>query len=800
MVQAELVRQQIMAAFPEETVVIVPIETKGDREIDQPLTSFGGKGAFIQEIEEQLQKGTIDIAVHSAKDVPMELAEGLALGAVLEREDPGDVLVTCSGIPAAELPEGSVIGTGSLRREVQIKKINPGVEVRLLRGNVPTRLQKLRNGLYDGIILAAAGLHRLGLGEDDLSYEYLDPREFLPAAGQGILALEIRKGDLGPVMETLNRPEVELILQAEREFLLALGGSCNAPCGILCRKQSTGYTVAGMYAGENKAPRYLSMSTGEENPEELLSLIRRLACRLKAGRVSLVGAGAGGREMISLRGLECLKKAEVVVYDDLLAPSLLNEAPLEAQLCYVGKRAGSHAMGQEEINRLLVDKAREGYYVVRLKGGDPFVFGRGAEELLSMEEEGIAWEIVPGISSAYSIPALAGIPVTHRAMASSFHVITGHESPDKEGRRLDYDVLAREEGTLVFLMGLGHIGRIAGKLLAGGRPGDTPAAVISQGGTGREKVLIDTLAGMQERVRKDNPETPAIIVVGETVSVRERLQSSYLQGGEGQKLPLQGKRILLTGTRKGNRELVRQLQGLGGEAIEVSLIETRTYVNETEDEKLKLLLSQKYQWLVFVSAAGVEAFFQSLDRLKIDRRCLAQVRFAVVGKSTADVLAGYGYYCDFLPTEYCSQALAKEWIPSLEGAEQILLVRGRRGSEYLEQALEEAGIRRETACLYETIQDKRRSGEIQRLYQAMDYVILTSGSAGQAFAEMVKDMKAAEARLVSIGPHTTAVCTESGLIIDLEAREHTGQGICQMLVQDVTGQDEKKGGGRDENR
>lgn len=776
MVQTELVKEKILEAFPQEEIEIVPIITKGDIELKKSLASFGGKGVFTKEIEEQLLDGTIDIAVHSAKDVPMELAEGLSLGAVLEREDCRDVLVTVSGVSAKAMPAQSVIGTSSLRRELQIKRMNPFVTVKTLRGNVPTRLEKLRDGQYDGIILAAAGLKRLGLDkEKDLSYEYFEPENFLPAAGQGLLAVEIRKGTLGEVMEVLNCKEAEAVLLAERKFLTVLGGSCNAPCGVCCEKRSEGFFMRGMYAKNNAAPQYISMNTQENNAEAAVRLAEAVAGKLKVKKVSLVGAGPGVKEAVSRKAMHCIRRADVIIYDNLISPSILNEAPLNAELIYVGKRANAHSMEQESINRLLVEKALEGGYVVRLKGGDPFIFGRGAEEALALRQEGIPYEIVSGISSSYSVPAWAGIPVTHREAASSVHIITGHEGSHKNKCSVDYSVLAKEEGTLVFLMGLNHLEEIAEKLIAGGKSADTPAAVIQSGGTARQKTVTGTLDTIPKKVKAAGLKTPAIIVVGNVVALREQI--NWLE-----QLPLTGKRILLTGTRSMTAQLEKCLEPLGAETAAISLVETCAYRQQETFDCLKQ--AGEYQWIVFVSAAGVKEFFAALSESRTDRRVLANVKFAVVGESTAKALETYGYFPDFIPTKYRSRVLAEEWIPQLNASDKCLLIRGKTGSDILEEALKEAHIFCNVVCLYETIQDNRRKEEFVRLYKDMDYTVIASGSAARAFASMITE-KNRKCKIAAIGPETAKACEEAGLTVALTADRYTAEGIAEVILQDL---------------
>lgn len=797
MIQTEIVKKKILEAFPDEQIEIVPIITKGDIELNRSLASFGGKGVFTQEIEEQLLTGKIDLAVHSAKDVPMELAKGLCLGAVLEREDCADVLVTRLGIKAKDMAAGSLIGTSSLRRELQVKRINPGLKVASLRGNVPTRLQKLRDGQYDGIVLAAAGLKRLGLDkEPDLFYEYFDTQEFLPAAGQGILAVEIRENSFKEVMGVLDCKEARQILFAERRFLTVLGGSCNAPCGVCCEKLKDGYSLSGMYAANGKNPVYITMNTSElkklketQSASQEISaegLADEVAKRLKVQRVSLVGAGPGLKDAISQRGLKCVQSADVIIYDDLISPSVLNEAPLTAELIYVGKRKNSHAMEQENINSLLVKKAFEGGYVVRLKGGDPFIFGRGGEEALALKEQNIPYEIVPGISSAYSVPAFAGIPVTHRTAASSVHIITGHEGKHKKNDCIDYTVLAREEGTLIFLMGLTRLEEIAGKLIEGGKKAETPAAVIQSGTTARQRTVTGSLQNIAQKVKAADLKTPAVIVVGDAVKLHEQLDWQ-------QTLPLSGKRILLTGTRKMIAQLEKYLAPLGAETINISLVETRKHEpNEQEQSEISYSLNKlsSYSWIVFASAAAVNAFFSTMSKLNIDRRSLSNVSFAVVGSSTAQELSAYGYYADFVPSKYTSEALANEWIPKLNATDRCLLVRGNMGADTLQNALAEKNIFCGILRLYDTVIDSRRSGEVCRVYSDTDYAVIASGSAARALKESLEPLNILnEARelpkVVVIGPETAKICGQAGIKVDLTAKEYTAEGIAQAILDDV---------------
>ena len=814
MVQTEIVREEILAHFPFLEVEIVPMSTKGDQILDRSLTSFGGKGVFTKELEEALLRGEIDLAVHSAKDMPMEFPKGLALGAVLSREDASDVLVTTDGTPVRNMAPGSIIGTSSLRRQIQIRQMNPQVKVKLLRGNVQTRIEKLKSGQYDGILLAAAGLNRLGIcGEnlaagagpelsgklcmaeaktesaDLLYFEHLPMQQFVPAAGQGILAVEIRQGELGEIMKAIHSVETEAELTAEREFLTILGGGCNAPCGVHCRLDAEGSRLSMhvMYARDGVHPEYRSSEMALDDVSEsvrstLLTAAKRLAHDLavlvRCKPVYLVGAGPGDARLFTEKGLDCVRKADVIVYDNLISGSILNEARLDAELIYAGKRSGSHHMKQEEISALLVEKALEGHSVVRLKGGDPFIFGRGGEEALELSKMDIPFEIVPGVSSSYSVPAYAGIPVTHRGLASSFHVITGHEDGNKTSSALDYQTLAKEEGTLVFLMGLKNLDKIAANLIANGKDPKTPAAVLERGTTAAQRSVKADLEHIAEAAEKAGLKTPAISVVGPVVGLKDTL--SWFGRGI-----LSGKRVLATGTRAFVREMEEAFHPLGAELVALSLIEVRPLWNERITEALKQLGS--YQWIVFTSGNGVELFFTLLREQGVDLRKLMRVKFAVIGRKTADALLQHGFQSDFVPEQFSGADLAAEWIPTLQQGEKVALFRAENGSRVLTEALAEAGIAYDDIGLYETWTDLRRQEELNRAIQEVDYVTVASSSAAQALAAMLEPEQREHlpAKLISIGPSTTKTMEKLGLPVYADAVEYTAEGIAAVIQADV---------------
>jgi len=793
LIQTELVKAQILKYFPNEKIEIVHVVTHGDKVLDKPLGEIGGKGVFTKEIEEKLLDKTIDIAVHSAKDVPMELADGLCLGAVLLRDDNRDVILKRK--ETKKIGAGSIIGTSSLRREIQIKQIYPDATIKSLRGNVGTRIDKLKSGEYDAIILAAAGLKRLGLDNDkELDYIYPDEEKFISAAGQGILAIECRNGDLKDVMAALDDRKARICLEAEREFLKCLDGSCNAPCGAHCTVDEHGFNFRGMYAYDGKTPKYavineksdeqwekISKSVNADNTdlEFAANLAKRLVDVLKSdnkGMVSLVGAGPGKRDYLSIEALRCIKKADVIVYDALISPSILNEAKMDAELIYVGKRADTIYKKQPEINELLVNLALSGKYVVRLKGGDPFIFGRGGEEALALKKSGISYEIVSGISSSYSVPASAGIPVTHRGAASSVHIITGHEHPAKPSEALDFSVIAKEEGTLVFLMGLRSLGNICEKLIKNGKNGETPVAVISKGMTAKQRTVYGNLLTIKDEVRKNNIEAPAIIVVGDVVGVGKQICEWQ---SKNEKKVLSGKRILVTGSRNMADSLEKEFEQYGGETIAISLVETIPDYSDCDDIFNNL---EKYSWFIFTSANGVNIFFDRLRDLRVDIRKLANARFAVVGTSTKKALEKYGLYADFIPSKFTSKILAEELSKELTDKDKILIVRGKQGKNFIEDKFSDMSVEFDKICIYETIQDERRADEVKRICPDVDYIVVTSGSGARA----LRDMAGCEHdNIVAIGLVTKRDCEEAGLRVKLVAEEFDARGIVDVIVRDV---------------
>jgi uroporphyrinogen III methyltransferase/synthase len=497
------------------------------------------------------------------------------------------------------------------------------------------------------------------------------------------------------------------------------------------------------------------------------------------GRVYLVGAGPGDPGLLTLRGRELLSRAEVVVYDHLVSPRILDHAPADAERIYVGKRASAHTLRQEEINRLLIERARAGANVARLKGGDPFVFGRGGEEALALAEAGIDFEVVPGVTAAVACAAYAGIPVTHRTLASSLGLVTGHEAADKDDSALDWQALARWEGTLVFYMGVGNLGPICGRLRAEGLDPQTPAAVIRWGTTPRQQVIAATLGALPERAREAGLEPPALIVIGKVVTLRERLM--WLE-----RRPLFGRRIIVTRARRQASELSSRLEALGAEVIELPTIRI-----EPPDDPAPLRQAVReldaFQWVVFTSVNGVDALFGELSETGLDSRAFGSCKVCAIGPATAARLSDYGIRADAQPERYTSAAVVDMLASVADQADaHVLCPRADIAPREMPEALSARGALVREVTTYRTCCERLDREQVSELFESgtMDWITFTSSSTVRSFFSAVDAdlILRSPARMASIGPATSQALRGLGFPPDLEADEHTVAGLVEAIV------------------
>jgi uroporphyrinogen III methyltransferase / synthase len=494
----------------------------------------------------------------------------------------------------------------------------------------------------------------------------------------------------------------------------------------------------------------------------------------KSGKVYLVGAGPGDLGLVTLRAKECIESADVIVYDHLANPDALGWARDDAEIIYAGKQRGE-SRTQEEINALLVEKAREGKQIVRLKGGDPFVFGRGAEEARKIATAGIPFEIVPGITSAIAGPAYAGIPMTHRAHNSHVTFFTGHEDPTKTESAIDYAALAKLGGTQVMLMGVEHLGAVTSGMLKHGVRGDLPVALVRWATTGRQETLTGTLSDISQKAMANTFEAPAVAVFGEVVLLRDTL-NWY------EKRPLLGKRIVVTRTRKQASVLSNKLRVLGAHVIELPTIRLEPPSNLREFAEL-VQDAHIYDWIVFTSANGAEVFFDIFFKLYDDAREIGGVRIAAIGPATAQRVKDFHLHVDLQPEEFVAEAVVREFKKqgSIEN-ERFLVVRAEKARDVLPKELSAAGAIVDEAFAYRTVPETRdTSGAQRQLAQGgADLITFTSSSTVENFLALglpwPKGM-----RIASIGPITSKTVRDHGLNVDIEARRHDIDGLVQAI-------------------
>ncbi len=490
------------------------------------------------------------------------------------------------------------------------------------------------------------------------------------------------------------------------------------------------------------------------------------------GMVFLVGAGPGDYRLITLKAIECLKKADVVVYDRLADDRILRWAKPDAEMIYVGKASANHTMKQGDINQLLADKAKEGKCVVRLKGGDPFVFGRGGEEALLLKAQGVPFEIVPGVTSAISVPAYAGIPVTHRAVATSFAVVTGHEDPTKGESSMRWDKLATATDTLVFLMGVANLPYITKQLIDNGRAADTPAAVIRWGTKPEQRTMVTTLGAAAEDVKRNGIKPPAIFIVGDVVKLRDEL--AWFDNTAGR--PLFGKTVLVTRSRPQASKMAEKLEGLGARVIELPAIRIDDPADGYEAVDAAISLIASYDWLIFTSVNGVDRFFDRLYAANKDARDLTKAHFAAIGKATATRLKHYGILADIVPKEYRAEGVIEALKNELAPGERVLIPRAQEAREILPESLRAYGAIVDVAPVYETKEADVDAAEVKKMLAAgeIDFATFASSSTVRNLVKILGDASLLEkTKVVAIGPVTAGTCKELGIEVAAMPDEYT---------------------------
>ena len=484
--------------------------------------------------------------------------------------------------------------------------------------------------------------------------------------------------------------------------------------------------------------------------------------------VYLVGAGPGDSGLLTIKAQEILEIADVVIYDRLADEKILNYAP-NAEKIYVGKSAGRHTLKQDEINQLLVEKSKTAKNIVRLKGGDPFVFGRGGEEALTLRENNIDFEIISGVTSAIAVPAYAGIPVTQRGVATSFAVVTGHEDPNKSESSINWEKISTVVDTLIFLMGVENLPKITAKLIEHGRAKNTPAAVIRNGTKFSQQVLVSTLENISADVEKNKIKPPAILVVGEVVNLREKLKWF-------ENKILFGKKIVVTRTRTQASKLMRQLENLGAEVIEFPTIKIVPPSDNFKSLDAAISNIKNFDWIIFTSANGVEKFFERLKLFKLDARALSNAKIAVIGSATAEKLSHFGIIPDLIPAEFRAESLVDALKNSIRG-KNILIARAEVARDILPKELEKFGANVTVAAAYKTVSDT--PPEIN--FSEVDLITFTSSSTVENFVAAAEVETLKKTKTAAIGTVTAETLKNFGVTADIIAKEFTIAGLVDAI-------------------
>ena len=495
------------------------------------------------------------------------------------------------------------------------------------------------------------------------------------------------------------------------------------------------------------------------------------------GKVWLVGAGPSDPGLMTLKGKKVLEQAEVVVYDALVSAAVLAMIPDSAEAIFVGKRSGNHPVPQDQINQILLEKAKQGKRVVRLKGGDPFLFGRGGEELELLSAHKVPFEVVPGITSALSVPAYNGIPVTHRDYCSSVHIITAHSKKGGE-LKINFPALCALEGTLVFLMGVSTMDQTCSGLLQAGMDPATPAAILQEGTSANQRRVVATVADLPQKAREAGIQSPAVLIVGKVCTLSQTLSWT-------QNRPLDKVRVVVTRPKTLASRMTSQLYALGAEVIELPAIQLAPY---RDNPALEEAVSQLdcYQWVAFTSIEGVRVFFDFLRERRVDLRGLSKLRFAAIGPGTRRELESRGIFADLMPDSYYARDLGEALVAQMQPGERVLLPRAKIGSPELTEVLREHGIEFTDVALYDTLYACHNSAAVQKLIEKgkVSCVTFTSASTVRGFAGAMDGCDLHHLLAACIGEKTAQAAREAGMQV-IVSQKATIDSLCELIVQNA---------------
>ena len=498
---------------------------------------------------------------------------------------------------------------------------------------------------------------------------------------------------------------------------------------------------------------------------------------MKQGKVYIIGAGPGDPGLITVKGLKCLKEADVVIYDYLVSEEIITQARESARLIYAGKKGGAHTMPQEEINQRLVDEARQGNIVARLKGGDPFVFGRGGEEAETLAQSSIPFEVIPGVTSAVAVPAYAGIPLTHRDYTSTLAFVTGHEDPTKEESDIDWETLAGI-GTVVFLMGVKNLRQITTNLMVYGKHVDTPAALIHWGTTEDQETITGTLSDIAQKAEDRKFSPPAVLVVGEVVNLRDVLNWFETK-------PLFGRGIVITRPEAQAKEFSSLLRAQGARVIHFPTIKIAPAESYEGLDRAIGQLSQ-YQWIIFTSANGVGFFLKRLKELGRDMRDLKGIQVCAIGPVTAAKIEKSGIRVDVVPEEFISEGVVREFEKlNLKGS-RVILPRAEKARNVIPEGLAKLGAKVDVVTAYRTENSGRDRSELENLIREgkVDVITFTSPSTVTNFMEIMGQnyVMPSQIKIACIGPVTAAAVKKAGLPTDIIQERYTIPGLVESLT------------------
>ncbi|WP_423363560.1 hydroxymethylbilane synthase [Mycoplasma sp. P36-A1] len=763
MIQANIIKDELLAFNPNISVDIVSMTTKGDQRLDinWKTSNESLKGLFTTELEKALLENEIDIAVHSLKDMPTDFDKRLEIAAYLNQCDERDAFVSDKYNSIMDLPIGAVVGTSAIRRELQILQMRPDVTCKVIRGNVETRLNKMLSGEYDAIILAAAGLIRTN--NTKYMKQCFNEDEMLSASGQGILCVQTRRDDfyIKELIKPMIDPNTRLKAIVERTFSRIFDGGCTTPMGCNATIDGDRITFKGMYYRDNI--RYDGYVEGYTYENAAISY--RLSNQIKKqyiknpGKVYLVGSGPGDPSLLTIKAREVLEQADCVLYDRLVSEQVLSLVKDSAKLVYVGKESHEGGLSQALINEQIANAAFDHKIVVRLKSGDPFIFGRGYEEIQAISQYNINFEIVPGISSFIGASAYSGIPLTDRNNSSSIHVFSGHSK--RQEADLDFATIAKLEGTLIFFMSIKSIKDIVENLIENGRSHEDPIAFIENATTNDQRVIISNFEQILHTNITTRIKAPAIIVMGDVVSLYEKATWFNTE----QKLTL-----LCTREQIHFSSFETTAKEYGFNALSAPMINVIEIKDAVKDVN-------KYDIVLFNSANGVKYFIKQYGS-----NCIENVLIGAVGSKTKELLEELDIKVDIMPKVFNMDMLLEKVIEKY--ADKSILVINSNASKFdINKWQRRCDNIIEQLITYDTISVKSNETVLKNQIQHSNVITFFSASGVQSFLNNINyhseilDSK----KIASIGPFTTKALQDYGIVVDIEADVSTQEGLIHKI-------------------